>query len=142
VSARNVGAGMAHADPPGLPGIGVLYNVEEKPVEWMGSSRKDLRGFPVEARGEAGQGLFLVQQGKVPKDWGPMQSVGPGTSEIRIHTWTGGRVEHRVVYVAKFPEAVYVLHAFQKKTRATAPHDLHTARERYREMLERRGKGD
>lgn len=108
----------------------------------MGSSRKDLRGFPAEARGEAGQGLFLVQQGKDPKDWRPMPSVGRGASEIRIQTWSGGRLEHRVVYVTKFPEAVYVLHAFEKKTRATAPRDLQTARERYREMLDRRGKGD
>lgn len=137
-----VGFHPARPGPAGLPDIGNLYKVEEKPIEWMGTSRKDLREFPGEARGEAGQGLFRVQQGKAPKDWRPMQSVGPGASEIRIQSWAGGRLEHRVVYVAKFPEAVYVLHAFQKKTRATAPRDLETARERYREMLDWREKGN
>jgi phage-related protein len=120
--------------------IGILYTVRRKPIEWMGSSRKDLRAFPAEARREAGHDLFLVQKGKPPRDWKPMQSVGPGASEIRIRTWSGGRLEHRVVYVAKFREAVYVLHAFQKRTPATASQDLETARERYREMLDRRVK--
>lgn len=125
-----------------LPRIGVLYNVQEKPVEWMGNSRKDLRDFPAEARGEAGYDLFLVQQGGSPRDWKPLQSVGPGAAEIRIQGWSGGRLEHRVVYVARFPEAVYVLHAFQKRSRTTATRDLETARERYRLMLNRRGKED
>lgn len=125
-----------------LPGIGVLYNVKKKPIVWMGSSRSDLRAFPVEARGEAGHGLFRVQQGRDPEDWRPMQSVGPGAAEIRIQTWSGGRLEHRIVDVAKFPEAVYVLHAFQKTTRETAPRDLDKARARYRAMLDRRAQGD
>jgi phage-related protein len=112
-----------------------------KPIEWMGSSRKDLRAFPDLARARAGQNLFLVQQGRAPKDGKPMQSVGPGALEIRVQTWAGGRLEHRVVYVAKFPEAVYVLHAFEKKSRATTPREMETARQRYHEMLERRGKG-
>ena len=106
----------------------------------MGSARQDLRAFPTGARGEAGHDLFLVQKGEPAREWKPMQSVGPGASEIRIRTWSGGPLEHRVVYVAKFPEAVYVLHAFQKKTRATASQDLETARERYRDMLARRAK--
>jgi phage-related protein len=116
--------------------------VQSKPVEWMGSSRKDLRDFPAEARGEAGHDLFLVHQGGSPRDWKAMQSVGPGAAEIRIQGWSGGRLEHRVVYVAKFPEAVYVLHAFQKRTRMAATRDLESARERYRLMLIRRGKED
>jgi phage-related protein len=111
-----------------------------KPIGWMGSSRNDLRAFPAEARGEAGHDLFRVQKGQAPRDWRPMQTVGPGAREIRLRTWSGGRLEHRVVYVAKFPEAVYVLHAFQKRTPATASQDLETARERYHEMLARRAK--
>jgi phage-related protein len=70
----------------------------------------------------------------------PMQTVGPGAREIRIRTWSGGRLEHRIVYVAKFPEAVYVLHAFQKRALETTSQDLETARERYREMFARRAK--
>jgi phage-related protein len=50
-----------------LPGIGVLYNVQSKPVEWIGRSLEDLRAFPAEARTEAGHELFLVQQGEPRK---------------------------------------------------------------------------
>ena len=64
-----------------------------------------------------------MQQGLEPADWKPLSSVGIGVREIRVHT---GR-EHRVVYVARFAEAIYVLHAFQKKSKfrsATTKHDL------------------
>ena len=61
--------------------------------------------------------------------------------EIRVRTWSGGRLEHRVVYVAKFSEAVYVLHAFPKTSRRTSGPDLDTARQRYREMLDQRMEG-
>ena len=121
--------------------IGILYNVRKKPVEWVGRSLEDLRSFPPEARTEAGHKLFRVQQGKSPGDLKPLPSVGRGAKEIRIHSWAGGRLEHRVVYVAHFPEAVYVLHAFRKTTRRTSPQDLETARSRYREMLNQRSEG-
>lgn len=75
-----------------------------------------------------------VQQGLEPADWKAMGDVGPGVYELRIRT----SVEHRVFYVAKFAEGVYVLHAFQKKTRQTAQRDLELARERYREVLRQR----
>lgn len=113
----------------------------EKPIVWVGSSKGDLRGFPKDARNEAGYELFLVQQGESPRDWKPLRSVGPGSREIRVQTWSGGRLEHRVVYVAKFAEGVYVLHAFRKTTRKTSRSDLQTARERYREMLQQREEG-
>ena len=67
-----------------------------------------------------------------------MESVGPGACEIRVQTWDGGVVQHRVVFVAKFAEAIYVLHAFAKKTEQTSPHNLHVARARYREMVANR----
>ena len=80
--------------------------------------------------------LHLVQQGLEPDDWKAMGDVGPGVYELRIRT----AVEHRVFYVAKFAEGVYVLHAFQKKTQQIAQRDLELARERYRELLrERKG---
>lgn len=126
----------------GLPCIGILYKMREKPIEWVGSSRQDLRAFPAEVRAEAGHDLFLLQQGEPPRNWKPMQGVGPGVAEIRLRTWAGGRLEHRVLYVAKFPEAVYVLHAFRKTTRATAQSELETARQRYRQLLERRREED
>jgi phage-related protein len=112
--------------------------MQERPIEWMGSSLEDLRSFPPEARTEAGHELFLIQRGEPPGDWKPLPSVGRGAKEIRVHTWAGGRLEHRVVYVAHFPEAVYVLHAFRKTTGRTSRQDLETARRRYREMLNQR----
>lgn len=115
----------------------------EKPVRWLGSSYRDLRGFPDAARREAGFQLGLVQQGDDPADWKPLESVGPGTREIRIRTTESGEVQHRVLYVASFPEAVYVLHAFAKKSRRMPDHHLDLARSRYRQMLrDRKGQTD
>jgi len=103
----------------------------EKPLEWLGSARADLRAFPDEARREAGHELFLVQLGEEPSDWKPLPDIGMGVNELRIHTGT----EHRVIYVAKFAEAVYVLHAFEKRSRKTRPADLDLARKRFAALL-------
>jgi phage-related protein len=108
---------------------------DEKPLLWMGASYKELTSFPGLARRQAGYELSNLQQGELPEDWKPMESVGPGACEIRVRTWDGGAVQHRVVYVAKFAEAIYVLHAFPKTTEQTSPHNLQVARARYREML-------
>jgi phage-related protein len=83
-----------------------------KPVRFVGSTRDDLASFPVEVRARAGHELFMVQVGRDPENWKPMSSVGPGTCEIRVRDPSGA---YRVIYVAKFADAVYVLHAFQKK---------------------------
>ena len=88
----------------------------DKPLIWLGSSRRDLRAFPALARRLAGFQLRRVQQGLDPDDWKPMQTVGPGVREIRIHI-AGA---HRVFYVATRAEAIYVLHAFEKKTQKTS----------------------
>ncbi len=102
-----------------------------KTVIWLGSSKRDVRRFPDEARQEAGFELFQVQQGLEPSDWKQMTSVGVGVREIRIHA----RGEFRVLYVAKFEEAVYVLHAFTKKKQKTAGADLEIARGRWRTLV-------
>jgi phage-related protein len=99
-------------------------------IAWVGASFEDLRNFPPEARRVAGYELRRIQRGLMPTDWKPMPSVGPGVNEIRIHT----DVEHRVLYVAKFEEAVYVLHAFEKKSRQTRDKDLALARERLKQV--------
>jgi phage-related protein len=104
----------------------------EKPLLWLGSSRRDIRAFPSAARRVAGFQLLRVQKGMEPTDWKPMSSIGSGVREIRIHAET----EHRVCYVARFAEAVYVLHAFEKRSQKTAARDLELARTRYRELLE------
>jgi phage-related protein len=97
--------------------------VAEKTILWLGSSRSDVQAFPPDARRLAGFQLRQVQQGAEPSDWKPMPSIGPGVSEIRIHT----EVEHRVCYVAKFAEAIYVLHASKERTRKTSQHDMELA---------------
>jgi phage-related protein len=108
--------------------------VAEKPVAWLGASLDDLRAFPEDARREAGHQLGRVQQGLLPTDWKPMTQVGAGVIEIRIHTG----VEHRVFYIAKFEEAVYVIHAFEKRTRQTPQRDITLAQRRLAELIRRR----
>jgi phage-related protein len=105
-----------------------------KPIQWMGDSRDRLRRFPEAARREIGYQLSLVQAGRSPSDWKPMPLVGAGVVEIRVHA----EGEYRVFYVAKFGDAVYVLHVFAKKTRKASSLDVELGRKRYRELLERR----
>ena len=101
-----------------------------KELYFVGASLDELRDFPDDARREAGHQLYLVQLGEDPHDWKPMSSVGPGVYEIRIHT----AVEHRILYVSKHSEGIYVLHAFQKTTRQTRQADINLARERLKEL--------
>jgi phage-related protein len=103
----------------------------DKPILWIGSSLDDLRAFPEDARGVAGFELRRVQQGLQPTDWKPMVTVGAGVDEIRVHT---GR-EHRVFYIARFEEGVYVLHAFEKRSRKTPSREIEVARTRLHEVL-------
>lgn len=103
-----------------------------KPIEFCGCSLDELRGFPLPARREAGHQLDRVQNGQEPDDWKPMNTVGQGVKEIRIRDTAGA---FRVIYVAKFSDAVYVLHCFQKKTTKTSKADLDLAAKRYRDLL-------
>ena len=97
----------------------------------MGDSLQQIRAFPQGARKEAGVELHKVQQGLEPNDWKPMTSVGEGVQEIRIRDQAGA---FRVLYVARFEEAVYVLHAFRKKTSKTAKRDLDLATTRLKQI--------
>ena len=108
--------------------------VEVKRVEWVATALDDLRAFPDDARRAAGFQIARLQAGLMPHDWKPMAAVGPGVNEIRIRT---GR-EHRVFYVAKFADAVYVLHAFEKKAQKTRPADIEIGKRRYRELVRQR----
>jgi phage-related protein len=103
-----------------------------KPVEFRGSALDDLRAFPQAARREAGYQLDQVQHGREPDDWKPMNTVGRGAGEIQIRDAAGA---FRVLFVAKFEDAVYVLHCFQKKTQKTSKADLNLAGQRYRDLL-------
>ena len=99
-----------------------------KRVRFMGSAKDDLSAFPKPVRVRAGHELFMVQAGRDPDDWKPMTSVGPGACEIRVREAAGA---FRVIYVARFADAVYVLHAFQKKSEKTSQADVRLARRRY-----------
>jgi phage-related protein len=105
-----------------------------KPIAFLGGSLDDLRAFPADARREAGYQLDRVQRGLEPDDWKPMPSIGAGVREIRIREAAGA---FRVIYAATFSDVVYVLHAFQKKTRQTAKRDLDLAASRLREQIVR-----
>jgi phage-related protein len=108
---------------------------EEKEIRWVGSCWDDLRAFPDDARREAGFQLGKVQAGLEPADWKPFDDVGAGTKEIRVRDSNG---IYRVMYVAKFDEAIYVLHCFQKKTQVTSKQDKAIAAARYRAVLSAR----
>lgn len=105
-----------------------------KLIKWLGDSRRAVREFSDAARQQTGVELFAVQLGDNPSDWKPMPTMGSGVNEIRIHA----NNEYRVIYIAKFAEAVYVLHAFEKKTRQTPKQDIELAARRYRELLNSR----
>lgn len=107
-----------------------------KQIVWLSDTRKRLKGLPIEARKQAGEQLWRVQQGAKPADWKPMPSIGPGTVEIRIHR----PYEFRVVYVAIHPEGIYVLDVFEKRTQQTSRKDLSRARAKYAEMERQRQK--
>ena len=107
----------------------------EKPLVWLGDSREAIRAFPGDARQIAGFQLWRIQNGLEPNDWKSMPSVGLGVQEIRIHTGA----EHRVFYIAKFAQAVYVLHAFQKKSThgiATPQTDIELIKRRLKQAVE------
>ena len=101
-----------------------------KPLAWLGSALDDVKAFPDDARQRAGFQLYRLQQGFEPTDWKPMTTVGAGVREIRIQT---GRA-FRILYVAKYADAVYVLHAFEKKSQKTAARDLALAQQRLAEL--------
>lgn len=98
-----------------------------KDLIWCGDSLECVKAFSEGARREAGHELSTVQAGEEPSDWKPMNTIGQGVKEIRIKDEHGA---FRVIYIAKFEEAIYVLHAFQKKTQRTRQADIELARHR------------
>lgn len=105
-----------------------------KPIEFISDSLDELRNFPIAARREAGFQPDKVQKGMEPDDWKSMKTIGTGVNEIRIKDTAG---TYRIIYIAKFAEAIFVLHCFKKKTEKTAKSNIDLAKSRYKE-LERR----
>lgn len=110
----------------------------EKSVVWRGSSLRDVRGFSPPGRRAVGRQVRRLQEGKEPTDWKPLSTVGTGVIEIRLHA----DGEYRVIVAARFAEAIYVLHAFVKKSRKTPIPDLTLARRRFRELLMERARDE
>lgn len=105
-----------------------------KQIIWLGDSLERLREFEPDAKRIAGYQLERVQAGRKPSDFKPMPPIGLGANEIRIRT----RESYRVLYVAKYPEAVYVLHAFVEKSTKAPKVDLEIGRQRFKTLVQGR----
>ncbi|KGF62070.1 type II toxin-antitoxin system RelE/ParE family toxin [Pseudomonas lutea] len=108
-----------------------MERVTEKPIEFVGSSKDDLRDFPSTAVRRSGFQLSKVQKGDDPDDWKPMPDVGKGVREIRVTCDDGA---FRVFYVVDRPEAIYVLHAFRKTTQQTEKRDIDLGKARFKSL--------
>lgn len=106
----------------------------DKPINWIKTSLEDISNFPESARRKAGFQLRLVQKGEESTDFKTMSVIGAGVKEIRIRT----EDVYRVFYIAKFKEAVYILHAFQKKTQKISKIDIEIRQRRYQQLLKYR----
>jgi phage-related protein len=102
-----------------------------KPIVFLGNALDMIRAFPEGIRRDIGFELRQVQLGRDPSDWKPMKTIGPGVREIRVRDASGA---FRVIYIATLADAVYVLHAFQKKTQATAQKDIDLAAARLKQI--------
>jgi phage-related protein len=108
-----------------------------KPVIWVGSSREDLRQFPAEVQGVMGYALYLAQMGAKHPDAKPLRGFG-GAGVLQVTDDFLGDT-YRAVYTVRLAGRVYVLHAFQKKSRSgirTVRHDIDLIKERYRQAQE------
>lgn len=101
-------------------------------MRFLGDSLKCLRAFPKDAKQDVGRQIDKVQRGRQPDDFKPMPTIGRGVEEIRVWDESG---TFRVIYTARLPDAVYVLHAFQKKTQATSKRDIELARTRFGRLI-------
>jgi phage-related protein len=103
-----------------------------KLLSFFGGSRNDYMDFPAFIRNKAGFQLDRVQRGLDPEDWKPMTTIGSGVKEVRLKDNSGA---YRVIYVATFAEAVFVLHAFQKKSQLTPKRDIDLAAQRFKDLV-------
>ena len=104
-----------------------------KRISFIGRSLNDLKQFPEDAKREAGFQLDKVQRGIEPSDWKPIKTVGTSVREIRIKDDQG---IYRVIYVAKYADTVFVLHAFKKKSQKTTKKDIEIAKKRLRIVIQ------
>jgi phage-related protein len=100
-------------------------------VIWLGDSLQVLRNFPTGIKALLGGEIFRLQVGAVPRNFDSMVTVGRGVRELRARDRSG---QYRAIYVARKREGIFILHAFQKKSRQTAKRDIEIARKRLREI--------
>ncbi len=114
--------------------IYIVFDIlaDMKPIVFLGNSLDELRAFPDAARHQAGFQLYKVQRGLMPDDFKPLSTVGTGVQEIRVRDASGA---YRVIYIAKLEDAVYVLHAFKKKTQRASKADIELAKRRLAELV-------
>jgi len=105
--------------------------MNSKPIVFLGNALDTIRAFPEGIRRDIGFELRQVQLGRDPSDWKPMKTIGPGVREIRVRDASGA---FRVIYIATLADAVYVLHAFQKKTQTTTQKDIDLAAARLKQI--------
>lgn len=103
---------------------------DEKPLHWVGSSKRDFLEFPLAVKDDMGNALGIAQFGGTAPTAKPWKGLGPGVLEI-VESHEGNA--YRAVYTVRFPEVVYVLHAFQKKS----PSGIRTAK-RHVELVAQR----
>ena len=110
--------------------------LDVRPVVWLGNSRKNLREFPKRVRSDMGAALFAAQCGEMAEHVKPFKGIGSGVFEIAERY---NKEAYRLVYGVQIGEKVYVLHAFQKKSKsgiATPKSDVDLIRKRYKEARE------
>jgi phage-related protein len=110
--------------------------MSERPLHWIGSSRADVRKFPREIRRDIGQALYAAQQGVTDPAAKPLKGFG-GASVLEVVAHYVGDT-YRAVYTVKFEDAVYVLHAFQKKSKSgisTPQREIDLIKQRLKEAL-------
>ncbi|MSR19950.1 MAG: hypothetical protein EXR91_03095 [Gemmatimonadetes bacterium] len=107
---------------------------QSTPVRWVASSRADLKSFPEEVQADVGYGLWLAQLGEQAPQTKSLKGIVTGSGILEIVERHDGNA-FRLVYTIRFRDAIYVLHAFQKKSRRgakTPQHEIDLIRARYK----------
>lgn len=113
---------------------GTPKNERRKGFSFIGGSRKEILKLDETTRKRIGHQLDQVQQGLDPDDFKPRNDIGSGAMQISVND-ENGNDSGRCIYVARFNDRVYVLHAFVKKSNETSNTDVETAKQRYKAML-------
>lgn len=125
-----------------------MIDKKVKALAWIGSSKRDRMAFPIDIRKEMGHALYIAQEGGKHKDAKPLKGFG-GANVLEV-VQSDGTGTYRTMYTVQFEDIVYVLHAFQKKSKTgikTSKQDidlvekrLRDAQQKYKEWLSSQNK--